>query len=48
MAPTYRAKRQGHVFAGCVRADGRRLVFTGNELKATVLKVKSRDQEVEG
>ena len=39
--PTYRSKRQGHVFAGCVfagcvSADGRKLVFTGNEVKGGI------------
>jgi len=34
--PTYRSKRQGHVFAGCVCTDGRRFVFTGNELKGSI------------
>ena len=34
--PTYRSKRQGHVFAGCVSADGRKFVFTGNEVKGGI------------
>ena len=32
----YRLKKRGYVFAGCVCADGRRLVFTGNELKGGI------------
>lgn len=33
---TYRYKRQGHVFAGCVRAGSRKLVFAGNKMKGGI------------
>jgi len=35
-SPTPNYIKQGHVFAGCVCADSRRLVFTGNELKGGI------------
>ena len=34
--PAYRLKRRGYVFAGCVCADSRKLVFTGDELKGGI------------
>ena len=32
-SPTPNHIKQGHVFAGCVCAGSRKLVFTGNKLK---------------